>query len=75
MTAERDLRKQEGDRLYEQYAKPVEKEHEGQYIAITPDGKTILGNSVLEVAQKAKDEFGPGSFRFKLGPKTVYTIR
>lgn len=75
MTAERDLRKQEGDRLYQRYAKPVEKEHEGQYIAITPDGKTILGNSVLEVAQKAKDEFGPGSFLFKLGPKTVYTIR
>ncbi|HTE84260.1 MAG TPA: hypothetical protein VK821_05980 [Dehalococcoidia bacterium] len=75
MTAERDKQKQQGDSLYEQYGKPLEEEHEGQYIAITPDGKTLLGDSVVEVAEKAKDEFGPGSFLFRLGPKAVYTIR
>ena len=60
MTAERDQRKQQGDSLYEQYGKPLEEEHEGQYIAITPDGKTVLGEDLLEVAEQAKDEVWPG---------------
>ena len=29
--------------LYEQYGKALEKDHTGEYVAIGPDGKTILG--------------------------------
>ena len=61
----------EGDQLYEQYGKPLEKEHWGEFIAIFPDGRTVLGSSQLEILEQALDEFGPGSFLFKVGEKAV----
>jgi hypothetical protein len=75
MNDQREERKRAGDRLYEQYGRPLEPEHRGQYLAIMPDGRTLLGDSLVEVAEQAKDEFGPGSFLFKLGPKAVLAIR
>ncbi len=68
-------RLREGDRLYKRYGEPLEGEHWGEYVMIYPDGKTVLGDSDLEVVQKALDEYGKGGFLFKIGPKVVYTIR
>lgn len=62
---------QEAERLYEQYGKPLEPQHTGQYVAISTDGKTLLGSTVLEVMQQAKAAFGPGSFIFKVGDRSV----
>jgi hypothetical protein len=42
-----------GEQLYEQYAKPLEAEHAGQFIAVAPDGRTVLGDTMLEVARGA----------------------
>jgi len=75
MTAEREGAKQHGDRLYEQFGKPLETQYAGQYVAIAADGQVLLGDTMLDVAQKARDAFGPGSFLFKLGPRAVYTLR
>ena len=33
----------QGDELYERYGKPLEAEHWGEFVAISPDGRTILG--------------------------------
>ncbi len=61
----------QAERLYEQYGIPLEKEHWGEYIAIFPDGRWVLGLSRLETLDQALVKFGPGSFVFKLGDKVV----
>lgn len=58
-------------RLYEQFGKPLEAEHPGQFVAIAPDGRTLLGESAGQVGRAAKEAFGPGNFVFKLGPCVV----
>jgi hypothetical protein len=59
------------DELYEQYAKPLEAEHWGEFVAVSPRGETILGSSVLEVAEQAKARFGFGVFVYKVGGRAV----
>ena len=46
---------EEQKRLYEQYGKSLEKEHTGEYVAITPDGQTIIGKWMGEVLHDAVD--------------------
>jgi hypothetical protein len=64
-------RKRLADKLYERYGKPLEGQHEGEYVAISPDGRTLLGQSVRDVLLQAKAAFGPGNFVFKIGTKAV----
>ena len=59
---------QEDERLYEEYGKPLETEHIGEYVAIGPDGRTLLGESTDEVLQKGVEAFGGGNFGlFRIG--------
>jgi hypothetical protein len=62
-------------RLYDRYGKPLEREHCGEYVAIFPDGRTVLGTSPHEVLDKAVDTIGPGSFVFKLGELAAWRWR
>lgn len=71
MTAIDEERRVQADALYERYGKPLEQEHRGEYIAISPGGRTLLGSSVIDVLRNAKATFGPGNFVFKVGPKAV----
>lgn len=71
MTMEYQKRKALADQLYAQYGKPLEAEHAGKYVAVAPDGRLVLGQTMLETAQRARDRFGPGSFLFKVGTKAV----
>ena len=64
-------RKQQADGLYERYGRPLEAQNRGEYVAISPDGQTILGSSVGQVLREAKAAFGPGNFIFKVGDKAV----
>jgi hypothetical protein len=32
--------------LYEQYGKPLETEHKGEYLAISNNGKTVIGKNL-----------------------------
>ena len=59
------------DELYEIYGRPLETQHRGEFLAISPDGKTILGTTLREVARQATETFGPGNFVFKIGEKAV----
>ena len=43
-------RKALADQLYAQYGKPLEAEHAGKYVAIAPDGRLVLGQTMLEAA-------------------------
>lgn len=71
MPASRQQLLEQADRLYEQYGKPLEQEHWGEYIAIFPDGRFVLGQSRLEVLDQALAQFGPGSFLYKVGVRVV----
>lgn len=71
MTPEQQKLKQQADRLYEQYAKPLEVKHLGQYVAVSPRGEVIVGETAREVARQATERFGRGNFLFKLGPRAV----
>lgn len=60
------------DKLYEKHGKPLEKTHEGEYLAVSFKGKTILGNNLYETVKKAADTFGPAnSIVYKVGQKFV----
>jgi hypothetical protein len=61
----------QADQLYEQYAKPLEPEHHGEFVAIAKDGRIIIGRSAREVGRKAREAFGPENFVFKIGPRVV----
>ena len=71
MAATRHQLLEQADRLYEQFGRPLEQEHWGEYMAIFPDGRFLLGRSRLEVLDQALAQFGPGSFLFKVGEKIV----
>ena len=59
------------DELYERYGKPLEAKHHGEFLAVSRDGRTLLGHDLAEVVEKAASEFGPESFIFKVGEKAV----
>ena len=65
------------DALSDRYGKPLEAEHWGEFVAITEDGRTVLGPTLLEVAQRADAEFGAHVFAhlFKVGNRDVGRIR
>jgi hypothetical protein len=62
---------EQAEKLYEQYGRPLEQKHRGEYVAIFPDGRFVLGESRLEVLDQALARFGPGGFLFKVGEKVV----
>jgi hypothetical protein len=61
--------------LYEQYGKPLEEKHTGEYIVISESGKTILGKSLTEVLANALEKFGNGNFVFKIGSRSIGSFR
>lgn len=69
-------KKQDSDRLYDLYVKPLEKEHKGKYATVDFSGETILASTLLEAIQKADDKFGSKqTITFKVGAKVVGKIR
>lgn len=64
-------RKRQADALYERFGKPLEQEHEGQYVAVSPEGKILLGPTMLDVLRDASARFGPGNFIFRVGTRAV----
>ena len=65
----------QGDELYERYGKPFEAEHWGEFIAISPDGRTLLGTEMAEVLDNALRQFGKGVHIFKVGPIAIGRMR
>jgi hypothetical protein len=61
--------------LYEQYGKPLEAEHTGEYVVIATNGNTIVSKSLTEVVTRAIAKFGKGHFVFKIGSRAVGSFR
>jgi hypothetical protein len=74
MTQEQ-LRKQDADKLYAKYVKPLERDHRGQYVTVNRFGATLLAPTLLEAIEKADTIFGPRqTVTFKIGSKVVGKI-
>ena len=57
--------------LYNQYGKSLEQDHWGEFVAISQDGRTLVGTDLMDVSEQALSKFGKGSFVFKVGEKAV----
>lgn len=59
------------DRLYAQYGKPLEHERWGDYIAVSRDGRTLLGGNLRVLSGEALDTLGSGTYVVKVGEPEV----
>jgi hypothetical protein len=57
--------------LYEAFGRPLEAEHWGEFVAISEDGRTMLGSNLHELASRATVVFGRGNYIFKIGERVV----
>ena len=65
----------QGDELYERYGKPLEAEHWGEFVAVAPDGRMMVGSEKADVLHNASLEFGERVRVLKVGPQEVYRMR
>jgi hypothetical protein len=76
MSRDHSPRKQDVDRLYERYVKPLELEHRGKYVGVSFQGGTVIGTTLLEALEQASDSFGKGNtIVFKVGERVVGRLR
>jgi hypothetical protein len=67
------LHQDKDQKLYAKYGKPLEKDHQGEFIAINPDGQVIPGKSLTEVMIKAVEKFGRENFALaRVGHEAVW---
>ena len=57
-----DRKVNEQRRLYEQYGKALEKEHAGEFVAISLEGEIILDRKMGSLLKRAVEEFGNDNF-------------
>ena len=65
----------QGDELYELYGRPLEAEHWGEFVAVSPDGRSVLGADLSEVQDNALSQFGKGVHVFKVGQIAIGRLR
>lgn len=68
-------RLQEVRKAYALYVKPLEAKHKGEYVVITPDGKTIFNSSLIKAVEGARKISTANNFIFKVGDKVLGTLR
>ena len=63
--------REQGDELYERYVKPLEAEHWGEFVAIAPDGRTMLGTNPYKIDMEAWNAFEGEAVMFQVGDKDI----
>ncbi len=67
---------EEMEALYDQFVRPLEGEHWGKFVAVSLDGRVLLGDDREAVALEALQQFGSGNFvMMRVGLKVVGKIR
>ena len=62
----------EDERLYQRFAKHLEAEHQGEFVAIGLDGRLMVESDQIRALQRAIQQFGSGNFAFrKIGSRTL----
>ncbi|MBI3988865.1 MAG: hypothetical protein HY347_04530 [candidate division NC10 bacterium] len=51
--------------LYERFAKPLEREHYGKFVAISREGELIIDSDQIHVLEEAIKRFGRGNFALR----------
>ena len=59
------------DELYATQGKHLEAEHRGEYLAVSQDGRIMLGSTLHDVGRQAAAAFGPGIFLYKVGEPAI----
>jgi hypothetical protein len=62
------------NQIYEQYVKPVEQDHQGEYVLVRPDGELIFAPSMLELVEKAYQVADRNNCLFKVGEISAANI-
>jgi len=58
--------------LYERFVKPIEAQHQGEFVAVNADRQTIFDKNDINVVDRALKQFGLGTFvLLKVGSKGV----
>ena len=60
---------------YERYGRPLENAHQGEYLAVSEGGETLLAPTLDEAMERAEATFGPGGYVFKIGEVAVGRCR
>lgn len=58
-------RARKDDRLYERHGRDLEADHDGEFVAISDDGRLIVGPDELSVSDEAARRIGAGSFALR----------
>jgi hypothetical protein len=67
---------EEMEAIYDRYVRPLEQEHWSKFVAVSLDGRVLLGEEELAVFQEALRDFGSGNFvMMRVGLKVVGKIR
>jgi hypothetical protein len=67
---------EEMEAIYDRYVRQLKQEHWGKFVAVSLDGRVLLGNDREEVANEALRQFGSGNFvMMRVGLKVVGKIR
>jgi len=76
MKNERQRQMQEADQLYERHVKPLESVHQGEYVAVSLQGRTVFASTLLDAVQRGVGAFGKSnSVVFEVGEKAVGKLR
>jgi hypothetical protein len=68
--------RQEADRLYDEYVKPLEERHRGEYVGVSHRGEIVMASNLIDVVQQSVSAFGKGnSIAFRVGDRVVGRIR
>jgi hypothetical protein len=63
---------EEMEAIYERYVRPLEKEHWSKFVAVSLDGRVLIGEEELAVFQEALRDFSGGNFvMMRVGLKAV----
>ena len=66
---------EEMEAIYDRYVRPLKQEHWSKFVAVSLDGRVLLGNDREEVANEALRQFGSGNFvMMRVGLKVVGKI-
>ena len=71
-STELQQRANEDEELYDRFAKSLETDHDGEYVAIARDGRLIVDREQLRALDRAIEQFGSGNFAFrKIGSRAL----
>ncbi len=67
---------EEMEAIYDRYVRSLESQHWGKFVAVSLDGRVLLGDDREAVAKEAFCQFGSGNFvMMRVGLKVVGKIR